>query len=84
MVITIPVLIKVVTVTVIIRVLILILMMMVKIPTFFFRGTATLLSAFAYRHLSLSVYLGFWVLGSSFLVFLFLSSFDRLFGLPFA
>ena len=55
-----------------------------KNTKFFFRGTTTLLSAFAYRHLSLSVYLGFWVLGSSFLVFLFLSSFDRLFGLPFA
>ena len=61
MVITISVLVKVVTV--IIKVLILmILMMMVKIPIFFSRGTATLLSAFAYRHLSLSVYLGFWVL----------------------
>ena len=33
-----------------------------KNTKFFFRGTATLLSAFAYRHLSLSVYLGFWVL----------------------
>ena len=55
-----------------------------KIPNFFFRGTATLLSAFAYRHLSLCVYLGFWVLvfWSSF--FFLLSSFDRLFGLPFA